>query len=89
MARELTSLFNRWRTSLCVSTFEELCNLIVLEQFKNIISERVVMYVNEHKVTTVAEAAILADEYVLIHKNTSGTNNFVWNLSLVKILSHH
>lgn len=68
VARELTSHFNRWCTSLCVSTFEGLSNLIVLEQFKNIIPERVAMFVNEHKVMTAAEAAVLADEYVLIHK---------------------
>ena len=31
--------------------------------------ERIATYLNEHKVKTAAEAAVLADGYVLTHKN--------------------
>ncbi|KAL0150446.1 hypothetical protein M9458_054263 [Cirrhinus mrigala] len=72
VARELTNHFNRWCTSLGVSSFDSLCDLVILEQFKNIIPERIATYINEQKVKTAAEAAVLADEFVLIHKNSSG-----------------
>lgn len=45
-----------------------LSNLIVLEQFKNIVPDRIATYINEDKVQTAAEAAVLADEFVLTHK---------------------
>lgn len=67
---ELMTHFNRWCDSLGIESFESLCDLIILEQFKNIIPERIVTYINEQKVKTAAEAAVLADEFVLIHKNT-------------------
>ena len=69
LARELTSVFNRWLTAEGVVEFGGLCNLVLLEQFKNIVPERIATYLNEHKVETVAEAAALADGYVLTHKN--------------------
>lgn len=68
VAREITSFFNRWCSSTGVNNFETLCNLVVLEQFKNIVPERLAIYINEHKVKTAAEAAVLADEYVLTHR---------------------
>ncbi|KAK0131510.1 hypothetical protein N1851_033764 [Merluccius polli] len=46
VARELSSFFNRW---------------LAAEGFKNILPERITVYVNEHEVKTVAEAAVLAD----------------------------
>ena len=33
--RELVITFNRWRTASSVETFEELCDLVLLEQFKS------------------------------------------------------
>ncbi|KAK0146674.1 Retrovirus-related Pol polyprotein from transposon 412 [Merluccius polli] len=69
LARELTNVFNRWLTAECVVEFDGLCNLVLLEQFKNILPERIATYLNKHKVKTAAEAAVLADGYVLTHKN--------------------
>lgn len=66
--RELSNHFEHWCVSLGVDDFESLCNLIVLEQFKNSLPADVTTYLAERKVTTVEEAAGLADEYVLIHK---------------------
>lgn len=65
-ARELGTHFNRWCTALEVKTFDN--NLMVLEQFKNSLPSNVAIYINERKVKTAAEAAALADEYVLTHK---------------------
>ncbi len=67
--RDLISQFNRWCTASKVDTFEDLCNLVVLEQLKNSVPERVATFINEHNVKTPREAAVLADEYVLTHKS--------------------
>lgn len=68
-SRELTNHFSHWCMASDVDNFESLCNLVLLEQFKNSLPSQVATYINERKVTTVAEAAALADEYVLIHKH--------------------
>lgn len=70
-ARDLTCQFNRWRTSLKVTTFEALCDLIVLEQFKDSVPERVATYVDDHiDVKTAMEAAALADKFVLTRRGS-------------------
>lgn len=51
-----------------VETYDDLCDLIVLEQFKNSVPGHIAIYISEHKVKTAAEAAALADEYVLTHR---------------------
>lgn len=66
-ARELTTHFNRWCTSLGVNTYAALCDLIVLEQFKNSVPSHIATHINERKVKRASEAATLADEYVLTH----------------------
>uniref|UniRef100_A0A674E7Q6 Gypsy retrotransposon integrase-like protein 1 n=1 Tax=Salmo trutta TaxID=8032 RepID=A0A674E7Q6_SALTR len=66
--RQLSSQFNRWCSASAVMTFQGLCELIMLEQFKDTVPDRIATYINERKVKTVAEAAVLADEYVLTHK---------------------
>uniref|UniRef100_A0A671PSE2 CCHC-type domain-containing protein n=1 Tax=Sinocyclocheilus anshuiensis TaxID=1608454 RepID=A0A671PSE2_9TELE len=68
-AREKGVLFDKWCTASKVSDFDSLRELILLEEFKGCVSERVVVYLNEQKVTTLSHAAVLADEFVLTHKN--------------------
>ena len=68
-ASVLTTHFNRWCISLGVNTYADLCDLIVLEQFKDSVSSHIATYINEHKVKTASEAATLADEYVLTHRD--------------------
>ena len=68
-ARELSSQLNRWYSASAVMTFQGLCDLIMLKQFKDTILDQIATYINEWKVKTVAEAAVLADEYVLTHKS--------------------
>lgn len=71
-ARDLMSHFNRWCSSSDVKTFDKLCDLVVLEQFKQSVPDYIATYINEHKVTCPSEAAVLADEYVLTHKRIFG-----------------
>uniref|UniRef100_A0A3B4TE40 Gypsy retrotransposon integrase-like protein 1 n=1 Tax=Seriola dumerili TaxID=41447 RepID=A0A3B4TE40_SERDU len=71
-ARDLTGHFTRWCSALKVKTFDDLCDLILLEQFKNSISENIAQHISDHKVKTVNEAAALADDYVLTHRRSFG-----------------
>ncbi|XP_013855442.1 uncharacterized protein LOC106511236, partial [Austrofundulus limnaeus] len=67
-ARDLSTHFSRWCAASDVRTFEDLCSLMILEQFKCSVSENVALYINEQKVTSVSKAAVLADDFVLTHK---------------------
>ena len=69
VGRELSNLFHRWLAAEAVEDFESLRDLMIVEQFKNILPERVAIYVSEHKVKTVSEASSLADGYFLTYKN--------------------
>lgn len=62
-------LFDRWCQSTNVHNFEDLTHLILLEEFKNCLPDRICSYINKQKVKTVADAAILAEEYVLTHRD--------------------
>ncbi len=44
--------------------------MVILEQFKNNLPERVSTYISERKVVTAGEAAVAADEYILLHKSS-------------------
>lgn len=73
-AREKKTLFDKWCLSSGITTFEQLQELILLEDFKMCAPENVVVYLNEQKVQALADAAIAADEFVLTHRNVfSGT----------------
>lgn len=78
-----------------IETLDDLKDLIVLEQFKNCVSDRVVTYISEQKSLTAYEAAVSADEFLLIHKTSarykmyggpSRTNCGVNPLSLVNFI---
>lgn len=55
-ARDLSTHFKQWLTAQGVSTLEGLCDLMVVEQFRNCPPERVATYAIEQKVTTAADA---------------------------------
>lgn len=78
---DLTGAFNRWCTAAEVVTLQDLYNLMVLEQFKQSVPEQVATYINERKVKSPSEAAILADEYVLTHKSHFEINRDTHNKS--------
>ena len=62
-------LFDRWCHSLQVYDFDKLRDLMLVEDFKNCLPERIVTHINDRKALNVSEAAVLADEYVLTHKD--------------------
>ncbi len=68
-ARDKGTLFDKWCTANKATNFNSLRELILLEEFKNCLPEKVVVYLKEQKVTSISHAAVLADEFILIHKN--------------------
>ncbi len=67
-AREKCVLFDKWCTSNKVSDFQALRELILLEEFKSCIPDRIVVYLNEQKVTSLSQASVCADEFTLLIK---------------------
>lgn len=67
-AREKGLLFDRWYQASEVKEFAQLRELVLLEDFKGCLPERVVVYLNEQKVVSLGKAAVLADEFALTHK---------------------
>ncbi|KAF3706922.1 hypothetical protein EXN66_Car000093 [Channa argus] len=61
-------LFDKWCTASKVTEFEQLRELMLLEEFKTCLPERIVVYLNEQKVDFLSKAAVLADEFVLTHR---------------------
>ena len=61
-ARDLRSYFSRWCGASGTDTFDGLCDLLV--QFWKSVPVRIATYVSEHKVRSVAEAAVRAGSNV-------------------------
>ena len=68
-AREKGMLFDRSCAACKARDLASVRELMLLEEFKNCVSERTAVYLNEQKVTTLQQAATLADEFMLTHKN--------------------
>ncbi len=68
-AREKGVLFDKWCASSKATDCKSLRELILLEEFKNCVPERVVVYLNEQKVSSLSQASVFADEFALTHKN--------------------
>uniref|UniRef100_A0A8C6LK80 Gypsy retrotransposon integrase-like protein 1 n=1 Tax=Nothobranchius furzeri TaxID=105023 RepID=A0A8C6LK80_NOTFU len=67
-AREISMLFDKWCSSTKIKTLSDLRELILLEDFKRKLPERLVTYLNEQKVSTLSAASLLADEFTLTHR---------------------
>lgn len=67
-ARDLRLQYQRWCVASNVQTVDNMTDLIVLEQFKNTLPERIAIYIAEKQATNEADAAVLVDEYELTHK---------------------
>lgn len=67
-AREKEIMFTRWCQSQKVENLDQLRELILVEEFKNCVPASVSTYLNEQKALTIADAAVLADEFVLTHR---------------------
>lgn len=74
--RELVIHFDNWCSAAGVRTKEDMRELILLEQFKNSVSDRIADYVNERGAKTVAEAAALADDFFLTHSGSRSSVAF-------------
>ena len=70
-AKEKLRLFNKWLQTSEVSTFKDLVNCVVLEEFKRKLPFSTLVFLEEKGETDLTKAAQLADSYALIHKNIS------------------
>lgn len=68
MVREHVSHFDHWCLASDIDNFEKLHDLIILEQFKNIVPDYMATYINEKMPHGAIKAAVLADNYILTHK---------------------
>uniref|UniRef100_A0AAR2LUH6 SCAN box domain-containing protein n=1 Tax=Pygocentrus nattereri TaxID=42514 RepID=A0AAR2LUH6_PYGNA len=71
--REKALIFDKWVAANKVSDFESLRELMLLEDFKNGLPDRIAVYLNESKVSTLSQAAVLADEFA----NLPGKNSYL------------
>ena len=75
MTVDKSVLFDKWCHACNIKTMTEMRELILLEEFKKCLPERIVVYLNEQKESSVTKAAVLADEFILtrffFHANTS------------------
>ena len=68
-ARQEEIVFDRWYRSLKLEKkYEELKEVVLLEQFKLSIHPSFKVHLEEHKSTKLKQAAISADDYELTHK---------------------
>lgn len=68
-ARDKSVLFDRWCQACDIASLSDLTELILLEEFKKCLPDRIVVYLNEQKVASLTNAAVLADEFILTHKS--------------------
>ncbi|KAL2086041.1 hypothetical protein ACEWY4_017100 [Coilia grayii] len=66
-AQELKLQFQRWCTATDVDGYDDLFDLMLLEQFTNTLPVQLATYVMEHDVSNISAAAVLADDYDLTH----------------------
>lgn len=59
--RDKSVLFDKWCQAFNVKSVAEMRELILLEEYKKCLPERIVVYLNEQKVALVTKAAVLAD----------------------------
>ncbi len=68
-AREKEQLFDRWCNSERVNkNFDKLKQLLLIEEFKQCIHVDIRTFINEEKTETLADAALLPDNYSLTHR---------------------
>lgn len=78
LIRHQEAAFERWLRGTEVYTYAELKELILLEQFKSSIPRHIQIHLNDKEVKGVRKAAILADSYELVHKDSVGREKTGW-----------
>ncbi len=48
-ARDVSAHFKQWLTATDITTFDDLCDFVVLEQFKNDLPDHITTYITERK----------------------------------------
>ncbi len=66
--QEKKNAFDRSLTSMKVDNYEKLKQLVLVEEFKRGVSAEMLVHPDEHKVTDLKSAAMLADDNALTHK---------------------
>ncbi len=61
-------LFEKWCFATKTTAFEDLQELVLLEDFKSCVPESLVVHLNEKRIPKLSEAVILADEFILTHR---------------------
>ncbi|XP_068228003.1 uncharacterized protein [Palaemon carinicauda] len=71
-ARKKEQFFEDWLRSKEVDNFDKLKELILIEEFKRMVSKDLKIHLEELKIDSLQEIAIAADEYSLAHRLESG-----------------
>lgn len=77
LARQQELLLDKWLRASEVYTYQEIRQLMLLEQFKASVPRHIEVHLNEQMVTTASKAAEVADNYVLIHRE-AGQDRSSW-----------
>ena len=74
-SREKEALFDRWCSSKNIGeNYSKLRELMLIEEFKSCIPVELKTYLDDQKASDLHNAAVLADEYSLTHKNVATRN---------------
>ena len=71
--KEIT--FDRWLQSVNAQSFNDLRELMLLEEFKRSLNSEVRSHIEEQKVKTLSQAATIADEFTLTHRSANRFGN--------------
>lgn len=66
LAREKGDLFDHWCAACRVNDFPSLWELILIEEFKKSLPERMLVHFNEEKISSLSAAAVMADELMVV-----------------------
>ncbi|XP_063592678.1 uncharacterized protein LOC134769876 [Penaeus indicus] len=71
-ASEKLKAFRRWIKSASVGNFDQLCNLVVLEEFKRKVPYSVMIHLTDKEENDLHKAAKAADVFSLVHRSIPG-----------------
>lgn len=78
-AAEKLRAFKRWLKSASVNTFDELVNLMVLEEFKRKVPYSIMAHITDKEETDLIKASKIADVFSLIHRSQQGERKATLN----------
>ena len=73
-ASEKLRAFKRWLKCANVTSFDELVNLMVTEEFKRKLPQNIMLHIEDRQEKDLLKAASIADSYYLIHKQSFKSN---------------